>query len=982
MAAELQVLIRHIRRAAGRRELANRSDRELLTSFARDRDENAFIELVHRHAALVGGVCRRVLRHEQDVEDAFQATFLVLSRRASAIAWHESAANWLHKVALHLARKAGKMAARRQEAERNRQLLASTCSTAAPIRQVWELQEVLDKELARLPATCRSSLILCYLEGRTRDQAARLAGCSLRTLDRRLDLGRQLLRDRLARRGLDLSAVVLAAALGDSANASFAKLTSMTIQFVLQRASIKAGAACSALKLANSTLTGVSASSLKFIAGVILTAALTSAGICLMGQNVISARDPERERNATTAAIEQEKPSTTTVDLLGDPLPEGAVARLGATRFRLWYAAKIAYSPDGKILFAGNQQGVTLFDSTTGLILRQLGKELDTICWSTGVSPDGKLAAVAGLKPPFPFPNARQFQRQGANERGIIHETATGKRQCEFQAPTSHDTRIGAFSPDGTILATAAGRWQVDLYDSHTGKLLRTLEWERGPGQNGISSNFTFLDVVFMPDGKQLLASSHTTGVIRLFDVSTGKLLRLFQPSPNGIASMVLSPDGQRLAVLESAPSPDNQYFDLPGGRIRILDSQSGRRLAEIIGKGFHQTMVFANDGKTLFAGKDEKGTCVWDVSNGSNVGSVPYPYSREGLNAMALAPDGKTIARAGGPGVLVCDIVTGKERELHPGHAAGIRALALHPVDSTVVTGGADGRLLLWERRTGRLLREIMADSGQIDSATYSPDGLYLYAVVSVSFEPRHTSVRCWTSASGKELWRLDDHPVQPDNVAVSSDGKTLGVLGHTEGLLVEAATGRPIRTLDSEGERNILSSAAFTSDGTQLLAWGQFNGIHQWNVATGEHLVQTSDTSSLFGTPSAAAFSPNRKSLIVGGNDDHLILLDVATGKKIRDIKACSIDDFAHTVGGAAFSPDGRCLAWGGPHDGIIRLVDVTTGQLQQKLDASQGAGHLIVFSNDGKTVVTGSYDGTALVWDLTKVPLVKPAFKPMRP
>ena len=116
MAAELQVLIRHIRRTAGHRELANRSDRELLTSFARDRDENAFVELVHRHATLVAGVCRRVLRHEQDVEDAFQATFLVLSRRAGAVAWHESAANWLHKVMAAFGIKAGKMAARRQDA--------------------------------------------------------------------------------------------------------------------------------------------------------------------------------------------------------------------------------------------------------------------------------------------------------------------------------------------------------------------------------------------------------------------------------------------------------------------------------------------------------------------------------------------------------------------------------------------------------------------------------------------------------------------------------------------------------------------------------------------------------------------------------------------------------------------------------------------------------------------------------------------------
>jgi WD40 repeat protein len=256
-----------------------------------------------------------------------------------------------------------------------------------------------------------------------------------------------------------------------------------------------------------------------------------------------------------------------------------------------------------------------------------LGKELDTILWSTGVSPDGKLAAVAGLKPVLPFLAAPPFQRQFMDfSRGVIYDTATGKLRCRFEAPNSHDTRIGAFSPDGTILATAASRWQVDLYDSRTGKHMRALEWEREPGEMRYSGGFTFIDVAFMPDGKQLLASSHATGVIRLFDVQSGKLLRQFRTLPTGIASMVLSADGQRLAVLEAASEPGNFLSDSPGSKIRILDSHTGRQVAEILGKGFHQNMVFANDGKTLFAGKDEKGTCVWDTSSGARVGSVPFP--------------------------------------------------------------------------------------------------------------------------------------------------------------------------------------------------------------------------------------------------------------------------------------------------------------------------------------------------------------------
>ncbi len=188
-----------------------RSDPQLLECFVRERDEAAFAELTRRHGPLVWGACRRVLARPQDAEDVFQATFLVLARKAALIGWHESVGGWLHAVAHRLARKAQCDLARRHSRERQGAMPARTDPGPDPS---WrEVGALLDEELERLPQRLRDPLLLCYLEGRTRDEAARQLGWSLGTLKRRLERGRKLLRVRLTRRGVSLAAVMLAGTL-------------------------------------------------------------------------------------------------------------------------------------------------------------------------------------------------------------------------------------------------------------------------------------------------------------------------------------------------------------------------------------------------------------------------------------------------------------------------------------------------------------------------------------------------------------------------------------------------------------------------------------------------------------------------------------------------------------------------------------------------------------------------------------------------
>src|SRR5579883_1810785 len=183
-----------------------RTDRQLLDRFAADRDESAFAALVRRHAALVLAACRRVLRNAADAEDAFQATFLVLARKPRAVRSAESVGPWLYTVALRQAARLKADALRRKDRER---ASASRPVAATPEPTLREVESVLDEELGSLPARLRSPLVLCYLEARTRDEAARELGWSVRTLQRRLDEGRRKLHARLLRRGVSLPAALL-----------------------------------------------------------------------------------------------------------------------------------------------------------------------------------------------------------------------------------------------------------------------------------------------------------------------------------------------------------------------------------------------------------------------------------------------------------------------------------------------------------------------------------------------------------------------------------------------------------------------------------------------------------------------------------------------------------------------------------------------------------------------------------------------------
>jgi RNA polymerase sigma factor (sigma-70 family) len=224
------LLLQHLRKLAAAQCASQLADRQLLQQFIADRDEAAFAALVQRHGALVLGVCRSVLHHQQDAEDVFQATFLVLARRAGSIRKQPSLSSWLHGVAFRLATKAKRQADRRRD--REQQARQQRPPSHLDDLSWRELRVVLHEELQRLPDKYRAPLLLCYWEGNTRDEAAAQLGWTRGTLKERLERARKLLQRRLTGRGLAPSAALIAALFSESAAqvASCSSLTKTTAQ--------------------------------------------------------------------------------------------------------------------------------------------------------------------------------------------------------------------------------------------------------------------------------------------------------------------------------------------------------------------------------------------------------------------------------------------------------------------------------------------------------------------------------------------------------------------------------------------------------------------------------------------------------------------------------------------------------------------------------------------------------------------------------
>jgi RNA polymerase sigma factor (sigma-70 family) len=287
MATEVQAIVKFIRKVAATRSVKTSTDAQLLSRFVPQRDESAFAALVERHGPMVFAVCRRILRESHDCEDAYQATFLVLARKANSVAQPETLGNWLYGVACRTALRARTKAAKHHE-QQVQQVVAHTEREPVDELIMKEIRQLLDEELNHLPAKYRAPFVLCYLSGQTHEEIASALGCPRKTVTTRLMRARQRLRGRLVRRGVTLAAGTFAALLSEKSLIAeglpipdVSLTTRAALQFVTNATITTGTVSAPVAALAKGVLISMTLTRIKMLGAILLVATLfgSSAGL-------------------------------------------------------------------------------------------------------------------------------------------------------------------------------------------------------------------------------------------------------------------------------------------------------------------------------------------------------------------------------------------------------------------------------------------------------------------------------------------------------------------------------------------------------------------------------------------------------------------------------------------------------------------------------------------------------------------------------
>jgi len=633
--SQMSDVIHYLRRAVLLRDGAGLTDGQLLECYLSRGEDAALEALVRRHGPMVWGVCHRVLGNHHDAEDAFQATFLVLVRKASTIMPREKVANWLYGVAHQTARKARATAARRKGRERQ---VTPMPDAEAVQPDLWhDLEPLLDQELSRLPDKYRVVLVLCDLEGRTRKEAARRLGIPEGTVAGHLARAREMLAKRLARHGPALSGAVLATMLVQNA-ASASVPTSLLFSTVKAVTLVATGQAvagsvpATVAALVEGVMRAMLLQKLK-IGVVALLMAFATAGVG--GLTYRGLASGVQQDAVKQEAAQGGKAKAATGNPNADNQPATA-APLGAGPPRVQVehnspVLSLAWSPNGQWIATGTKDGtIHITDAASGKEIRRFAT--GNAVAAMAISPDGKTLATC-----------HDGQSVGK------WDTGTGKKQDTGGGGGGGTNRAAehvAFTPDGqTIIGVGVGAiylWQAN-----------------GGGAMGFGGNLAGFAAI-APDGS-VGGWCEAQGLCRFckFDPNNQKMIgpkTMTTLQVGNAHSIAFGPGGNVLAV--GGDDKQVQLWDL-------ADKKATTKLSGLDSPA--SKLAFSADGKTLAAlAGDGTSIRIYDLTR--NTTRCQINHNRGEVGSLALSPDGKMLATTAKDGKVLFLWTTAARELSHKG--------------------------------------------------------------------------------------------------------------------------------------------------------------------------------------------------------------------------------------------------------------------------------------------------------------------------
>lgn len=893
-------LLQHLRLRVAPALGEETSDGQMLHRFLTQGDETAFAVLMQRHGPMVLGICGRLLVESADVEDAFQATFLVLVRRAASVRKRESVGSFLHGVALRIAHRIRSQAQQRRLHERQVPPLPST--SLDPV--LWcDLRSVLDEELDRLPEKYRAPLVLCYLEGKTHEEAARQLGWTNGTVCGRLARARNLLRGRLVRRGLTLSTTALPAILTESALSAPvpAILAGETLGAVLFHTG-QANAGILPARVMGLTEETVQA----LVRDKVNSALIVTLSVALLAGAAVVIQHPFASRIASRPPVqtlsEQAANQPPRADALDSPLPAGAIARLGQTRFR--HGAPIAalvFAPDGKTLAAvSKDSAVILWDALTGEAIRSI--DLDH-------------SLVMG------FQGSLAFRRDG---------------------------KTLAIGRDDTRLSSPRRSWPgITLWDCLG---------QKGHTLLALSEPRTIRSIAFGSNETHWAAADDSGGVYVGDGPAGDEETRL--DLPNHVSyRVVFSHDGKDLIL---ATCGDRRTFGRPGrGEILFwsLTRREIRRAFFVDRENYVEALSLSADGKTLAVLSGNKAT-LWDLASGEKIRTLHHDAD---VFSLAFAPDGKSIALGGRETISLLNPESGEALAVLKGCG---KVLAFRPDSKILAAAGSDCTIRMWEMQTGHPLTSPTGHTDAVAHIALSPDGT---TVVSADRGGTVCAWNAATGAlnlNQKLPARLGGLRITPDGqILATADSTPYGMSGPPKPLLWNVRTGKELLTIKAPAKGGPVCPVAVSPDGKSV-ATGIDDTVAVWHVPTGTEQVRLRGcTASIFGvsfTEDGTTLSTREVAEPIGKGrpPDCIRLWDVKTGRQLHRIAA---EELGNPI---VLSHDGTMCAT--CHRSGIDVWNIAQGSKLRSFETRRSIRSLAL-SRDGKTLLSGDNEGTICVWDI---------------